>query len=194
MTKTCTSCCTEKNVSSFYPAKRGLLGVRGECKSCVLAKNKLYRDTNQDVIRTGQKRRYELDREVRLKKSKKHRIENKIRYNEYFKTRRKFDLQFRIAGNLRNRLRQALNNDAKVGSAVKNLGCTVAQLKVYLESKFQPGMTWDNWSVTGWHIDHIVPLSSFDLTKASEIQKACHYSNLSPLWSIDNIRKSNYVY
>ena len=54
-------------------------------------------------------------------------------------------------------------------------------------------MNWDNWSLDGWHIDYKVPLAKFDLTKESEVQKACHYTNLVPLWSFDNLSKGNKV-
>jgi hypothetical protein len=84
-----------------------------------------------------------------------------------------------------------LANQNKTGSAIDELGCSVDQLKRYLESKFQPGMTWDNWTRDGWHIDHIKPLSSFDLTDPGQFKVACHYTNLQPLWAKDNLVKSN---
>lgn len=61
----------------------------------------------------------------------------------------------------------------------------------YIESKFEEGMNWNNWSHKGWHIDHIKPLSSFDLSKREEFLKACNYTNLQPLWAVDNFKKSN---
>lgn len=51
-------------------------------------------------------------------------------------------------------------------------------------------MSWDNWSLKGWHIDHIYPLSKFDLTDPKEFKKACHCTNLQPLWATENIIKS----
>ena len=69
----------------------------------------------------------------------------------------------------------------------------VAELRDYLESKFQPGMTWDNWTTNGWHIDHIKPLASFDLTDREQFLRACHYTNLQPLWAIDNLKKGSKV-
>ena len=52
-------------------------------------------------------------------------------------------------------------------------------------------MTWDNWSLVGWHIDHEIPLYAFDLTDREQLLRACHYTNLQPMWAIDNLEKSN---
>jgi hypothetical protein len=90
---------------------------------------------------------------------------------------------------LRTRLAKALHRQSKSGSAVASLGCSVAKFKVYLESKFLPGMSWENHGE--WHIDHVKPLDSFDLTDPSQLLAACHYRNLQPLWAIDNIKKGN---
>ena len=94
---------------------------------------------------------------------------------------------------MRNRLRCAIKGNFKSGSAVKDLGCSIDELKTYLESKFKPGMYWDNWSYDGWHIDHIKPLASFDLTDRKQLLEACHYTNLQPLWAKDNLIKSDSV-
>lgn len=101
----------------------------------------------------------------------------------------------RIARNLRSRLYVALKNGAKKGSAVKDLGCSIEEFKNYLEQKFykhiETGeiMSWDNYGLKGWHIDHIIPLVSFDLTDREQFLKACHHTNLQPLWAEDNLRK-----
>lgn len=108
---------------------------------------------------------------------------------DYAKSKRKNDIQYRIASNLRSRLRDAMKNNYKSGSAVRDLWCTIKYLKTYLENKFLPGMTWENYGYCGWHIDHIIPLVGFDLTDRSKVLMACHYTNLQPLWAKDNLIK-----
>ena len=63
------------------------------------------------------------------------------------------------------------------------------QRKIRNESLFQSGMTWENHGKYGWHIDHIRPCSSFDLTDPEQQKLCCHYTNLQPLWAKDNLSK-----
>jgi hypothetical protein len=93
---------------------------------------------------------------------------------------------------LRTRLASALRskNIKKQYKIQTLLGCTVKELKQYLESKFQKEMSWENYGLKGWHIDHIIPCTSFDLTKKEEQRKCFHYTNLQPLWCNENLRKS----
>lgn len=102
-------------------------------------------------------------------------------------------LRVKIGTNLRSRLNKAIKGNYKSGSAVEDLGCSIDEFKSYIESKFQPGMTWDNWGRDTWHIDHIVPISHFDLSNRDELLKACHYSNMCPLWAKDNMIKGNRI-
>lgn len=99
------------------------------------------------------------------------------------------NFNFRLAANLRVRLCVALREGWKAGSAISDLGCSLETFRSYIESKFQFGMTWENWSLTGWHIDHIRPLASFDLTNRDQFLQAAHYTNMQPLWATDNISK-----
>jgi hypothetical protein len=108
------------------------------------------------------------------------------------KRRYKTDPIYKMKLSLRNRLNMFLksNNLEKHNiSAVKDLGCSIEELKTHLESKFQPGMSWDNYGTKGWHIDHIKPLALFNLADSNELKKACHYTNLQPLWWQDNLHK-----
>ncbi|MNJ57854.1 hypothetical protein D3C77_534630 [compost metagenome] len=76
---------------------------------------------------------------------------------------------------------------AKSSKTETVLGCSYEDLVKYLESKFLPGMTWENRGMFGWHIDHVVPLSS--ASSAEEIEKLNHYTNLQPMWAEDNWSK-----
>lgn len=194
-------------------------------KDEIKQEQKEYRILNKEKIKENKKEYYqntkERDREknnaVRLKNydSEKIRIRNEKNRNkpeyiawkkawakEYNKTankkskeRKKNDPLFKLATVLRTRLWMALKHDWKTGSAVRDLGCTIEELKLYLESKFLPGMTWGNHGKGDdkWHIDHIIPLASFDLTDRVQFLKACHYTNLQPLWAIDNMKKGSKI-
>ena len=120
---------------------------------------------------------------------KNHREIINIRRKDYHNNKIKNDINFKLSCSLRDRLRKAIHKNYKAGSAVRDLGCLVPELKLHLESKFKPGMTWENWGVHGWHIDHIKPLDFFNLQDREEFLKACHYTNLQPLWAEENLLK-----
>ena len=111
--------------------------------------------------------------------------ENAIRMRDFAAK----NVNFRISNNLRKRLNSALRRGTKSGSAVRDLGCSINELKNHLEKMFDMGMNWDNYGLDGWEIDHIKPLSWFDLTKREQLLAACHYSNLRPMWGVDNKSK-----
>lgn len=116
---------------------------------------------------------------------------NKDKINKYIKIRRETDSCFALMKTIRSRVGRAIEKDYKSGSTIDLLGCTVEQLKFWLEAQFKDGMTWKNRGRKGWHIDHIKPLSSFDLTNPEELKQACHYTNLQPLWWYENLSKGN---
>lgn len=111
----------------------------------------------------------------------------KEKRREWVKSETEAAKSYRVADALRTRLRNAMNGRAKVASAIQSLGCSVAELRSRLEAMFQDGMSWENYGE--WHIDHIRPLSSFDLSDKEQVKSACHFTNLQPLWAKDNISK-----
>lgn len=148
-------------------------------RNSIVIKNKHYRNNNKEKITN-------LTRQWIIKNRDLVRIKSNLRYKE----KECNDLNFKISNRLRHRVRAAIlrfNDGIKVSSAIKDLGCSIEELKFYLESKFQEGMSWDNYG--SWHIDHIKPLSGFNLSDPEDFSKACHYTNLQPLWAKDNIRK-----
>jgi predicted restriction endonuclease len=134
-----------------------------QCKDCVCIKNKKYQKENRESINKTNRR--------------------------YNKERAKVDVNFKLAKLLRTRFYNALKKNHKSGLAIRELGCSIEELKIYLASKFTKGMSWDNHGK--WHIDHIKPLSLFDLSNMHELKKAVHYTNLQPLWAEDNYKKND---
>jgi len=112
---------------------------------------------------------------------------------EYAKLKRKNDVNFKIAHNCRIRIRGMLKvkNIKKSLHSRELIGCSPQFFKEHLENQFKPGMAWSNYNFYGWHIDHKIPLSNFDLTKEEEQKRAFHYSNCQPLWMCDNLVKSD---
>jgi hypothetical protein len=161
--KLCSKCKTLKEYVYFAIDTRYKCGRYPSCKSC---KKQL------------QQEHYIKNKEEIVKKD----IARKI--NKYHN-----DPLYKLKHQLRSRLRTALSREFRSGLAIEHLGCSIEQFRCHLESKFKPGMTWDNNTINGWHIDHIKPLSSFDLSDPEQIKKAVHYVNLQPLWAKDNWSK-----
>lgn len=139
---------------------------------------------------------YYQENKVRLQAlMKQYQIKNKVKIasirRSYEKKRRKENIQFRLAQILRTRISDLIRRKPKTGSAVRDLGCNLNELKFYLEGQFKDGMSWDNWGRDGWHIDHVVPLAYFDLTNREQFLQACHYTNLQPLWARENYSKGH---
>ncbi len=106
---------------------------------------------------------------------------------EYVAKRYNVDVCFRLAHLLRTRLRKCA---LAVGvSGPRELGCSIEEFRRHLESQFTEGMSWDNYGLLGWHIDHKVPLDS--AVSEEEVKRLCHYTNLQPLWALDNWKKGN---
>lgn len=101
--------------------------------------------------------------------------------------------QFRLAHVTRCRIRDALKA-ALTGKSARSLdliGCTAEEFKAHLEGLFLEGMTWENWSPEGWHIDHKRPLASFDLTDPAQQREAFHFTNTAPVWADENLSKGS---
>jgi hypothetical protein len=112
---------------------------------------------------------------------------------EYTKEKYKNDPVFRITSNLRSRLIISIKDNKKSDHSLNLIGCTPNELKRHIEKQFTIGMNWDNYGYYGWQIDHIIPCSSFDLSKPEEQKKCFHYTNLQPLWAEQNLSKSDKI-
>ena len=124
---------------------------------------------------------------------KKYRKEHLEQRRMYMNERYANDIQYKLSRIVRGRLWKVVSREQKVGSAIHDLGCTLEELKIYIENQFKEGMTWDNWKPDGWHLDHIKPLSKFDLTDPIQFKEAVHFTNLQPLWWNENLSKGNKI-
>ena len=169
------------------------------------AKKKAYREANKEAI-AKYNLEYQSDyrnrpgvRERALKRATDYRKNNPERVAASLKRckQRRYatDSCYRISESLRARLNNLLRGKVKKSSAIRDLGCSVEDFKAYMESLFQPGMSWSNWGrgPGNWQIDHIFPLSAVNLADAIEQRAACHWRNLQPLWFEDNMAKGDIV-
>lgn len=199
MNKICSVCRVEKNIKDFCQVKNE---PSYRCKKCLSEYNKIYYKNNQQKLKKQtQKFRNEnpeymklwrADNRVKVQKQKRLWLEkNRDLINKKERNKRKTNCAYKIKKNLRRRVNQVITRNNKSDSTLNLLGCSVYELIQYLEKQFVHGMSWENYGE--WHIDHIKPCAGFDLTKKKQ-QKICfHYTNLQPLWGIDNIRKSDKV-
>ena len=160
-------------------------------KDIVKAAERKRRARNPEKFRNSFRSFYQKNRELMLARNKIWNSENREWRKAYYRKKTESDPEYKIAKNLRSRIRIALFGNTKSTSTEDLLGCSFEFLKFWLESKWKPGMSWGNYGPTGWHIDHIRPLASFDLTSAAQQQLACHFLNLQPLWAHENFSKSD---
>jgi hypothetical protein len=175
MDKKCKSCGLTKSINEFFTASKykDKQYYRGECKECT---------------------KLELRSETGKKAQEKYRksIHGHTMKYTYKKRKRETDPFYKLKENVRRRLRASLDGRKwrKISSFNEYIGCTQDDLIKHIESKFTEGMSWEVFLTTDKiHIDHIIPLSS--AISVEDIFKLCHYTNLQPLWAIDNIIKSN---
>ncbi|HUX62015.1 MAG TPA: hypothetical protein VMV32_11935 [Ignavibacteriaceae bacterium] len=129
----------------------------------------------------------------RKRYKEEHFIEYCARRRRYIKNRITNDIDYRIKKNMRMRITQSVNGTKLYKHSIDLLGCSIEEVRNHIESQFKKGMTWDNWGVFGWHIDHIIPISSFDFTKKEDQYRCWHYTNLQPLWWKENVMKADNI-
>ena len=167
-------------------------------------RSKQYRLNNPEKIKKYQKENAEKLREYKKEHGKRYYQENidkikerqkvnskKIRETQkkYHNTRYKECPEYKLLCILRRRIQHVIKGNSKFAPSLELLGCTPEEVRNHLQSQFTEGMTWGNHGQHGWHVDHIRPCASFDMSEPEQ-QKACfHYTNLQPLWAEDNFKK-----
>lgn len=190
-TKTCTKCGEEKEFKEFYSHSRQKFGISSQCKICV---NEYFINNEKKV------KKYKHEYYLKNKKKSNKRTSAYYKKNKQFIkklqlkyqiNRRKTDIRFRLMGSLRTRVNIAIKKGYKSLSTMMLIGCEIDYLMFHIQEQFTEGMSWDNYGIGGWEIDHIKPLCLFNLKNKDEQRKALNYINLQPLWAIDNRRKHN---
>jgi len=197
--KICSKCRIEKEVCEFNKksvSKNGIQYYKSRCKKCQSEDEKIKRDSNPEQYKIW----YDKTRVDRNKWRSEYYHSNKEiilvrnkRYNKISQNNRKLkyheDNLYKLRHILSCRMRSLLklNSFNKTKSFNKVIGCPPIFLKKHLEKQFTDGMSWGNHGLYGWHIDHIIPLSS---AKTEEkVYELCHYTNLQPLWAEVNLKK-----
>lgn len=101
------------------------------------------------------------------------------------------DPGFRMMKAIRARVRHFFVGRRKSARTQALVGCTPEELRKYIEGLWKPNMDWTNYGRDGWHLDHVIPCALFDLTDPEQQRKCFHYTNMAPLWQIDNLIKSD---
>jgi hypothetical protein len=133
---------------------------------------------HKEIANYRQKKRNNANKEAYLKRIKKY---NDARSPEQI-------IRQRIAARIRKAMRLYGKGARKHCRTHDYIGCTIKQFREHIQKLFQQSMTWDNYGQ--WHLDHIIPCKAFDLSKPDHQYACFHWTNLQPLWAIDNIRKS----
>lgn len=205
--KKCSKCKLEQSLDNFGKLSKSKDGLRTCCKTC--RKLETSTDEQKEMAYNRRKKYAESERGqkmVTLYKStdrykELHRLrckkyENtekfKIHRKKYEQNRYKNNDKYRLISNLRCRLYSALTRNknkkiVKYSDTINLIGCSVEQLWIHLESQFIEGMTRANYGQ--WHVDHIIPCDSFDLSDIEQQKQCFHYTNLQPLWAKDNLIK-----
>jgi hypothetical protein len=176
----------------------------GQCKICryeyqknnyekniirIKTRHQKWRDTHKKDIKKYQEE-HKKEKQVYNKQYLEENRERITKKNiEYRKERLKTDIYYRLAINLRARIKIAIRNKAKKGSAIRDLGCSIPFFKDYIEAKFYSNMTWKNYGKV-WELDHILPLVSFNLNDREQFLNAVNYKNMQPLTIEDHKLKT----
>lgn len=212
--KQCSKCKQWKDKTAFYPSRF----CKHRCKDCNIAYHRNYREKNKEKLNEQARKRYQkkgknekkriLQKKAEYRKKWYEKNKEKIsqqrrtpKYKAEERKRRKARSrrerytkkpQALIARRLRNRISRSLRRQktTKTKKSLDLLGCSVAEYRIFLEAQFSPPMSWQNYGFM-WHIDHIKPISSFDLTDPKQQLEAFHYSNTRPLSAKENMSKGS---
>lgn len=180
--KLCRGCGLELDILCFFKDKTKATGHSSRCKVCSSSNKEALKRATEKYLKSekGKKKRREYMERTKDKRREKNR--------EWIKNKRKTDPAFRIKSCLRARISSSVRRGSKSASTLELLGCTIPELKEYISKQLPEGIFWEDHGKK-FELDHIVPVSAFDLFDPVQ-QKVCfHYTNLQPLSRKENSKK-----
>lgn len=209
--KKCRKCQNTLSLSGFYVSRKGV--YQPDCKECFKKRMAIRREGAREELRRKQREYVKRNKEKVTAKTKEWAIKNHDYRNEYarmyyrknhaaqrakknqcLRERLEKNPLLKVRASISRRLSLALNCQgvSKHCSVMTHVGCTLEELKKWLEGKFKRGMTWKNYG-KHWHVDHILPCASFDHGDPSQLAQCWHFTNLQPLKAKENLSKSNKI-
>lgn len=205
--KICSTCKENLPTSSFSKKSQNKDGLSGICRSCIsiLSRKKYERDREKLKQKSKENRMknpnynkeyycknldyFKTYNDNTAEKRKQWQKDNMNRIQETRRIRWEKNPELKLKARLRSYYWFHLKKSktGKTNSSIKLLGCSIQDFKSYLENKFQIGMSWDNHGE--WHLDHIKPCASFDISDPVQLGECFHYTNFQPLWAKDNLQK-----
>jgi len=160
-----------------------------ENKDKVLSSNKIWEENNKERRNKKRRENYSKNKE----KFRQKRIKRKPLMRKYHRDKQKHYRKTNPMYSIRSNLCRRLNMFMKEDHTLTYVGCDIETLKSHICVMFDNKMTWDNYGKVGWHVDHIIPCSFFDLHDEDEIKVCFNYKNLRPLWYYDNQEKGDTI-
>lgn len=193
--KVCKKCGEElpATLEYFDKDEKCHYGVKAVCKRCRDIQRKKWAKDNKEHIKEIREKNKELHKATREKYLSNNKDVIKLRKAKYRKIKREHDPKFRLNHSISRSINDCLSGRKNGKRWVDLVGYTKYELFKHLENQFKPGMTWENYGVFGWHVDHIRPIASFNFINPEdeEFKQCWALENLQPLWWQDNIAKSD---
>ena len=182
-----------KVMSKYFKSEKGKLAVKKAVQKSGYKHQKAWAKSEKGSVlfKISQTKYSKSDKGKVVRKKANSKFIKSDKFKDWFKDKIKKDPEFKMKLRQRQRISELLGrkNIQKAYKTLKLLDCTAKFFKEHIEKQFTPGMSWENYGRKGWHVDHIIPLHSFNLKDPKEQLKAFHYSNCQPLWAEDNMAK-----
>ena len=206
--KICSLCKETKSLDSFGKNKLQEDGLHYYCKSCVKNIRNAHKESNPEYYKHYRENNKERIRGYHEVYRKKHSVENdpdeiskvddakeKKRQQQrekskdpeyiaarrcYFRNKYQTDMQFKLKKQFESKLNRLFTDNDVTESSKELIGLTIPEFRSYLETKFLPGMSFENYG-TEWQFQRVVPFCDFNLTDPEQAKQCNHYTNIRPL-------------